>query len=200
MRLKRFDCKQGRHVFGNNRGVALLIALLISVAVMAMVAGVLYFVTQSTSMSGAGKRYATASEAADGAVQVVKNTIFLTINGDTAPQIFCAAANCGTVTDTTVTPNNITFTDAYTCLTTAVVNQGQSCATAITLPGISGSYTANVTVTRLYSVSIPGGRLEFARSAGGAPSTAVFYRITTRVVNTSDNTTAENSALYRLTN
>ncbi|MBI3398062.1 MAG: hypothetical protein HY026_02340 [Deltaproteobacteria bacterium] len=165
----------------NNKGIALVVALLMSVAIMALVAGILYFITQSTIMSGAGKRYATASEAADGAINVVKDSINKTMWGETVTTMITATCTGQTY--------NLSF---------AILNQGSACQTTITLTGISGDYRATVTLLRLYTVSLPGGRLEFARTAGGAPSTAIFYRITVSVQGP-NNATAENSALYRFT-
>ncbi|MBI5874448.1 MAG: hypothetical protein HZB81_01130 [Deltaproteobacteria bacterium] len=169
----------------NDKGVALIIALLMSVAIMAMVAGVLYFLNQSTSMSGAGKRYATAAEAADGAVNVMKDSINLIMWGESILALPIQTGNCSAQT----------YDLAY-----AVLNNNAACTTTINLlsTALGGNYTATVTVTRLYSITLPGGRLEFARSAGGVSSTAIFYRITTSVTGP-DNSVAENSALYRFT-
>lgn len=158
----------------NERGAALIIAILISAVIFIMVMGVLYFTEQSTVMSGSVKRYATAEGAADGAIELVKDTINLTMLGE--PVTSKLVANC---------------------TTNGVINQNAPCTGTITLPGTMGNYTATVTFERLYQKDLPGGRLEFARSAG-VPSSAVFYRITT-IVTGPDNTRAENSALYRYT-
>jgi hypothetical protein len=85
------------------------------------------------------------------------------------------------------------------CFANAVlINSTSPCAVTITLPGEIGDFNANVTLERLFSRPLPGGRLEFSRSAGGAPSTTIFYKITTEVKGPGNgNTTAENSALYR---
>jgi len=58
----------------SERGIALVLALLMSLMIMALAASVLYVVAQSTRLSGATKRFATAAEAADGAVQAAKET------------------------------------------------------------------------------------------------------------------------------
>ncbi len=161
----------------NQRGIALVIALLMSAAIMVLVMGTLHVVSQSTSISGAGKRYETAGEAADGAIDVLKDTINLTLWGDSFAGVF--------------PPSDKTI------LTNAILNDGGTCTTSITLPdAIKGSFEAAVTITRLYTVSLPGSRLEFSRASGGAPSTAIFYRLTA-VVTGPNNTKAENSALYR---
>ncbi len=157
--------------FCNNKGIALITALLMSLVIMVMVTGVLYFITQSTKMSGAGKRYATADEAASGAVNVMKDTINLTLWGDTVAPLF---------------PDD-------SCIAAAILTQGSLCETSLNL---GGNFTAAVSLKRLFTRALPGGRLEFSRSASGAPSTALFFRITTKVTGP-DNATAENSILYR---
>lgn len=160
----------------NQQGVALLTALLMSLVIMAMVTGTLYFVTQSTKMSGAGKRYATAEEAAEGTIDIMKDAINFTIWG-------------GDPTDITAISS--------ACLAEAVLLKKPPCGVTITLPSADiGNFTAAVTLERLFSRALPGGRLEFSRSAGGAPSTAIFFKITTTVKGPR-NTKAENSALYR---
>jgi hypothetical protein len=160
----------------NQKGIALVTSLILTMAVMIMATGVLFFINQSTTLSSAGKRYATSGEASDGAVDIVKDTINQTLYGSpTATGLF----------------------PSVNCLNNAILVENSPCTVNITLPNtMNGAYQANITLTRLYSKALAGGRLEFARSAGGAPSTAVYYRITT-VVTGPDNTSAENSVLYR---
>lgn len=162
---------------GSERGIALVTALIISVAVMVLVTGILYFIVQSTAISGAGKRYASASEAADGAVESMKEAINLSLFGEPIPGI---------------------ISDTNTCLSNSILTDNSPCEVTLTLPGTNWfqSYQANITVERLYSSTIPGGRIEFARGSGSAPSTAVYYRIST-VVTGPNNTRAETTALYR---
>jgi uncharacterized protein (UPF0333 family) len=164
-------------IFSNEKGIALLTSLLLSLGVMIMVLGVMYFITQSTTMSGAGKRYATASEAADGAVEAAKDDINQAMWGNTAATMF----------------------NGSVCFASAMTSNDSPCTSSVTLPGTGGgNFNASITVVRLYSVAIPGGRLEFARSNGGAPSMAVYFRITATVTG-SGNSKAENSVLYRFT-
>ena len=171
----RYANKHPLNAVLNQRGAALLVAILISAAVLAMVMGTLHFVSQSTVMSGAGKRYATAEEVADGAVNAVKDSINLVLWGEEVP--------AGTFGD-----------DA--CITNAIFS-GAVCSAGINLAGL-GTFTATVTVQRLYSTSLPGGRLEFARGMGGGASTAVVYRITATVQdNTNGSNVIENSVVYR---
>jgi len=169
----------------NQRGVALITALLMSLVIMAMVTGTLYFVTQSTKMTGAGKRYATAQDAADGTIDLMKDVINFTIWGGDITQ------------EDGLKDIIVEKVPSNPCLAKAVIiNPGLTCTVDITLPGEIGDFNAEVTLERLFSKTLPGGRLEFAQSAGGAPSNAVFFRISTEVKGPG-NTTAENSALYR---
>lgn len=159
---------------GNERGVALVIALIISLAVMAMVTGMIYFTDQSTRISGVEKAYVTADDAAVGAVNVVKDTINLTMWGEPSADLFASGD-----------------------LKTAILNQGTTGSATIKLPSTIGSiYTATVSVQRLFSHSLPGSRLEFARGGGGVNSTAIYFRITA-TVDGPNNTRAESSVLYR---
>jgi hypothetical protein len=161
-------------------GIALVSALLVSLSVMLLVMSTLYFVTQATNMSGAGKRYATASEAADGAVEVMKDAVNLILAGEPV--------------------SSLPVKDAMPpCLADSILfNENVDCSTTLTLPGsgLFDDYKAGMTVTRLYTASLPGSRTEFARAGGGAPTTAIYFRIST-VVTGAGSTRAETTALYR---
>ncbi len=165
----------------NNRGVALVMALIVTLVVFLMIGGIWYVITQSTLMTGAGKRYATAEEAADGAINLIRDSISQAMYGQSVASIFPGGGSCtegGTMTNAILTNNQKCTTPRFSLLSTGGSN-----------------YMATVTVERLYSMSIAGGRIEFARG-GGVGSTAIFYRITTIVVGP-NNATAENSVLYR---
>jgi hypothetical protein len=164
------------------KGVALVIALIVSVAIMAMVTGMLYMIGQSTAMSGAGKSYATAEEAADGSVNILKDAVNMTLWGEALPD--------GTYADSGGNEDKA-------CVSNAILNPGTVCTTTVVLPGAIGSpFTATVTVERLFTISLPGSRLEFARAASGVASSAIFFRITSSVTGPGGST-AENSVLYR---
>ena len=164
----------------NGRGIALVAALMIALAVSVLIIGTLYVVTQSTIMSGAGKRYATVSEAADGSIQVMKDAIQLIAKGEPVSSL--------PIVDSTPA-----------CLVDSVLfNENVGCTTTLTLPGsdIFSSYSANITVMRLYASPLPGSRLEFPKLSGSPPSTAIYYRISA-IVTGPGGTRAETSALYR---
>lgn len=168
-----------RGPLGNERGIALVMALIITLVVFMLIMSTMYVVNTATKLSGAGKRFATAAEAADGAVEVMKDSINLILYGES----------------TTTLPLDSATT---ACLQTAVTTNSSCSGVKLNLTGtgLLQTYTATMTVQRLYSMTIPGGRMEFARSAGGSGGTAVFFRISTSVVGP-NNTTAETTALYR---
>jgi Tfp pilus assembly protein PilX len=164
---------------GNERGIALVMALIITLVVFLLIMSTVYVTTTSTRISGAGKRYASASEAADGAVEVMKDAINLITYGDSI--------------------SSLPFTNTSTSgLMTALSQINAPTKVTLDLTGTSlfQTYTAEIIVERLYSQAIPGGRLEFARSAGGSGGTAVYYKINA-VVTGPNNSRAETTALYR---
>lgn len=169
-------CDQ-RWTIGNEKGIALVMALIITLVVFMLIISTMYVTTISTKISGAGKRYASASEAADGAVEVMKDAINLVSYGDPISSL--------PMTDTSGLANALSNINSPTKVT-------------LNLSGTSlfQTYKAEIVVERLYSKDIPGGRLEFARSAGGSGGTAVFYKIST-VVTGPNNSRAETTALYR---
>jgi hypothetical protein len=152
-------------------------ALIITMVVFMLIGATLYVVNTSTTISGAGKHYATACEAADGAVEVMKDCINLVMYGEPRDAL--------PITNTTNLVN-------------ALSKDNQPAQVTLVLPGTGffSSYTASITVERLYSKALPGGRLEFARSAGGSGGTAVYFRIST-IVTGPNNTKAETTAMYR---
>jgi len=180
-KIERYKCLFTVYsLLSTNRGIALVAALVITLAVSVLIIGTLYVVTQSTIMSGAGKRYATVSEAADGSIQVMKDAIQLIAKGEPVSSLPIVDANPACLVD------SILF------------NENVGCTTTLTLPGsdIFSSYSANITVTRLYASPLPGSRLEFPKPSGGPPSTAIYYRISA-IVTGPGGTRAETSALYR---
>ena len=164
-------------------GIALVLALIMSLAIMAMAAGVLYFVNQSTHISGAGKNYTTASGAADGAVNFMKDVINLTLRADPDLDNLLLQGSWDPPA---------CITDAEAVLT--VWNVG-------TLPCVStvdmgNGFTANISLAHLYKLGL--GTLEFASSTGTG-SSAAFYKISVQVTGP-NNASADSSMLYRFIN
>jgi len=165
-------------------GIALVFALIMSLAIMAMAAGVLYFVNQSTQISGAGKNYATASEAADGAVNLMKDVINLTLRADPdladlLTQTWEDPPACIATAEAVL--NNDTWDETNPCLATVDMGNG---------------FIANVSLAHLYRLGF--GTVEFASSTGTG-SSAVFYKISVQVTGP-NNASADSSMLYRFIN
>lgn len=164
----------GYKLFFNRSGIALVTALIISLVVMLLVSSTIYFLIISTGLSGANKRYSTAEEAADGAVQVMEETINLLMLGEKI--------------------DALPISDKSSCLVKSIVEGNNDCTVYLILPGSSffDTYNAEIKVKRLFSVQSPGTDLDFTKSKGSS----VFYRINT-IVSGSDTTKAETSVLYR---
>lgn len=165
-------------LLSRSNGIALVMALIITAVVLLLIISTMYVITSSTKMSAAGKRYATASEAADGAVEVMKDSINLVMYGEPISSL--------PLQDTAQLIN-------------AITTLGQPTTVSLNLSGtgLFQVYTAQITIERLYSKVIPGGRIEFARSAGGSGGTAIYFKISTAVTDSKTNTKAETTAVYR---
>jgi hypothetical protein len=68
----------------NNKGVTLIIVLVLSAVALVIVAGLLYMITEGTKISGSTKRYKTALEAAKAGTDVVVQVINNSAGGATA--------------------------------------------------------------------------------------------------------------------
>jgi Tfp pilus assembly protein PilX len=164
----------------NESGFALIMALVISLAVFILIVGMLYFTTRSTTMTGAGKRYATACEAADGVVEIVKDAV---MHSDSLPAGFPTAC-----------------TESYD-FTWAVGQVSQICTLNFTsLQGtvLGTTYNATAKINMTGSGVSPGYRIEFPPRAyaGGGNGISSVYRIYIKVAGP-NNTSCENSVLFR---
>jgi hypothetical protein len=85
------------------------------------------------------------------------------------------------------------------CLVNSFFTQNTPCTASLVLPatGLFSHYKADITITRLYTVTIPGNRIEFAQSATGISSAAVYFRINA-IATGPGGTSAETTTLYRL--
>ncbi len=63
-------------ILNNEKGIALVTALLLTLISLGMVMALLYMVLQQTKMSGAHKRYKSSLEAAHGGVQLITKELF----------------------------------------------------------------------------------------------------------------------------
>lgn len=64
-----------QHRFGSERGVALILVLVLSTIALMVMTMVLYVLTMGTQMSGSEKRYRTAHEATLGGIEVIRKII-----------------------------------------------------------------------------------------------------------------------------
>jgi Tfp pilus assembly protein PilX len=179
----------------SQRGIALVMALIITLVIFMMVATTLYMVTQGTRGSGQGTVYHTACEAADGSVLIVAEAIERKIAENTVP----LPPNLGLL----FTPGPAPGPLFDPCLQNAV-NEGldlipgqATCNATLVLAGLTGSYAAVVTAQRLFPKQIPGSATSYTRGPGMSDySKAIIFRITTNVSGPK-NATCENMAVYR---
>jgi hypothetical protein len=166
------------------KGIALVMALIISLVAFIVVGTTLYLVTQSVTMSGAGKTYATAEECSDGAVMIAKEVIIYVQNRRPPPDVFTSAVCEGQTTP----------------LQYAIMDPALGpCKVTLYLPGAAGtSYEAQVIFQKLFAGPGPGGRIVFGESGEGAgKAIKQFYRLVTRCENRQTGASAENSVFYR---
>ncbi|HAM51286.1 MAG TPA: hypothetical protein DCP92_11590 [Nitrospiraceae bacterium] len=64
-----------KRVYDDERGIALVLALILSLVVLVTVSALLYIITQGSAMSGYQKRYETALESGKGGVNIVAGDI-----------------------------------------------------------------------------------------------------------------------------
>src|SRR5208337_63191 len=66
----------------NQKGVALITSLLLTLIILGIIMLAIYFVTRGTVLSGFEKRYATTRDASEGGIEIItKDIIPQTING-----------------------------------------------------------------------------------------------------------------------
>ncbi len=173
--------KSSRTAKRGERGIALLTALIITLVVFLLVTSILYMVTQSTLLGGAGKRYTTAADAADGAIEVTKDAVVQSLGYSQPDSAIPLTPTSG-----------VSFSSA-------LIGGGAATFT-MSLPGtgLLQYYNAKVTVERLFGATLPGNRKEFPPQTTSRSSTALYFRITT-VVTGPNNSSAQSTVVYRYT-
>lgn len=164
------------------RGIALVSALIIVMVVFLLVMSSLYVITQSTIMSGVGKRYASSSEAADGAVIVMKDAIRHLTFAEPLSDLPFTGPDVSKLVDV------VLGTGIY-----------DSATVALTLPGTQmlSTYSCSITLERLYTTSRPGSTVRFPPEiSGGSGGVDQYFRINTAVEG-ADKAKAESVVLYR---
>jgi hypothetical protein len=183
---KTVETSSVRSLFTSQKGIALVMALIITLVVFLLVMSTLYVIMQGTGISGLKLAYTTACEAADGGVEIAKDAIEQTLKSPSMPvaNVFDALFSA--------------------CMQQAVLVNGQICTTLppagghLILPGTMGPYTADVTVRRLFAKVIPGAAVKMtAGPRRGTGTIAIFFRIDVIATERVKNTTCENAAIYR---
>lgn len=119
----------------NERGVALMMALVLTLIGLAVVLAVLYFITQGMQLSASSRRYKSALEASYGGMEVFTKEIMpLLIGGSSLAQITAYATDQGLVNVLagTAPEFNPNFTTYSSCMKTKLAlptsNWGAMCA------------------------------------------------------------------------
>jgi hypothetical protein len=98
----------------DERGIALVTALLLTLIGLAIILAALYFVTQGTMMSGLQKRYATALEASHGGLEILtQNIIPKTIGGTYLSSLAISGVLNAGVSDTCFNAKLTTATNSW---------------------------------------------------------------------------------------
>jgi hypothetical protein len=163
----------------NQTGFALVTAIIISFAVFSLIIGILYFATKSTTMSGAGKRYATACEAADGAIEMMKDGV---MHSDSLPPGFPTTCN-----------ESYAFSYAVGIPSTACTMNIASLQGTV----LGTSYQATAKIYMAATYMVPGWKIDFPPTgSAGMSGMAKIYRINMKVTG-ANNAGCENSVLFR---
>ncbi len=117
-------------ILSNNKGIALVMVLIISLISLVIMSGLIYMVTTGTQVSGVEKRYRTALEAGKSSI-------------DIAYQVF-SSRGINPFTATEAAPISFLITSPGTCLTNklnnATVNWGGCDSTLTITPGTTSTY------------------------------------------------------------
>ena len=128
--------------FKNQKGIALVTALLITLISLAIIMAVIYFVTQGTKISSLEKRYQTALDASYGGVEIITKDIIPQTIGGTALSSLVSSfpATYQGMISRQVT--DACFTDKMTKSTS---NWATGCSTTIT--DVKATYDFKVTLS-----------------------------------------------------
>jgi Tfp pilus assembly protein PilX len=160
------------------RGIALLMAIIITLVVFLLVTSTLYVITQGTKISGPRMVYKTACEASDGAVELAKDAI---------EQTYASQSIASSV---------MSFSSGSTLSSTLNINN-ESTVFSLSLQGTLGiTYNGTITITRLYQRGLVGSTIEYPPRAFTGKNIAIFFRIDT-VVTGANNVSCSNAVLYR---
>ena len=174
--MTKVDAKTGGGFYGES-GIALLMAIIITLVVFLLVTGTLYVIMQGTKISGPRMVYKTACEASDGAVELAKDAI---------EQSYANQAIASSV---------MSFSSGSTLSNTLNFNN-DSTTFSLSLPGTLSNYSGSVTITRLYQRGLVGATIEYPPRAFTGKNIAIFFKIDSNVTG-ANNVSCSNSVLYR---
>lgn len=106
-----------RAAIGNERGIALVIVMVLSAIALAVMSALIYMVVRGTEISGMQKRYATAYEAGKGGVDVATQVIALRGSGLDTALAGLIAYNATTPSSCVVNATQIESRTNQPCLT-----------------------------------------------------------------------------------
>lgn len=124
----------------NEGGFALVMALILTVLILAAVSALIYLVTQGTAMSGYQKRYQTALEAAKGGVDLVtKEVIEKTIGGTSLSSLgtYGGLMNVSSANDACFSAKLINSTALWPSGCNSTLNPKEAPDITLTFPGIA---------------------------------------------------------------
>jgi Flp pilus assembly pilin Flp len=160
----------------NEKGIALVMVLILALIALAIVATLVYLSTQGTKFSGAYKRYETAREAGVGGAEIaaalIKSRGDIAITGLTINSLTCDfnLCNCGEPEDHT---DNVDSAGNRTCCCDKI------CSPAYT--GVTYNWLASCGADGTSLDPFLGYDMEFTLDGLGSND----YRVTAKIVNTS---------------
>lgn len=167
-------------------GIALVIALIITVVVLMMISGLTYLFTRGFQTNIINRQFSSVYEAANGGVEYSTGVIFSYLSGTTP-------VNVGGIH-----PNETTLSGIITNCTTN--------SATITTKTADGNYTIITTIRCLGTKPIPGygGALKFPPPSGmagggiGGPSKYIFYSLIADATEASNAVIGKTEAIYRV--
>lgn len=168
-------------------GIALVMALIITIVVLMMISGLTYLFTRGFQTNIINRQFSSVYEAANGGVEYSTGVIFSYLSG-------AAPANVGGIS---VTPP---------ATLEGIITSCMSDPATITTKTADGNYTITTTIRCLGSKPLPGygGALKFppppSMSGGGigGPSKYLFYSIISDATETGSAVIGKTEAIYRV--
>lgn len=101
-------------IFSNEKGIALVMVLVLSAIILVIMAGLIYMLTTGTQLSGMQKRYKTALEAGIGGADITYQ--FIALRGDTS-STSSLVSELSVLNPVITTPNSCVISSSAACTT-----------------------------------------------------------------------------------